>query len=134
MSTSTLPHVAMRLLGDVAYPMRSLVDGAPVATFTPSLPDESFRWADSDEVLPEHLDLTDPAVFAEVLFASSLDPKFATEDEIRVQLHRALIACACNIGECSAWMGQEGGDHPEACAARMTWLRSLVQDQIGAAA
>jgi hypothetical protein len=61
----------------------------------------------------------------EALFASGLQRSGAPDagsvaEAIRVTVRRF------GIGGCASRMAQEFGDHPEAAAARMRWVRSLL--------
>jgi len=37
-----------------------------------------------------------------------------------------MIAHHDRNGGCASWMAQEFGDHPDAAAARMRWVRQLI--------
>ena len=62
----------------------------------------------------------------EALFASGLQPS----DAPTAGMVAEAITCTVRrfgTGGCAARMAQEFGDHPDAAAARMRWVRQLVQ-------
>jgi len=62
----------------------------------------------------------------EALFASSLQPSDApTAGTVSAAVTRALRQFGA--GGCAGRMAQEFGDHPDAAARRMRWVRQLVQ-------
>jgi hypothetical protein len=63
--------------------------------------------------------------WCEALFASSLQPSDAPTAE-RVAEAIETTAWQFGIGGCAGRMAQEFGDHPEAAAERMRWVRQLV--------
>jgi hypothetical protein len=61
----------------------------------------------------------------EALFASELQPSDAPSADSVAAAIRATVA-RFGIGDCALRMAQEFGDHPEAAAERMHWVRSLL--------
>jgi hypothetical protein len=62
----------------------------------------------------------------EALFASGLQPSDApTGGMVAAAITRAVRQFGA--GGCAGRMAQEFGDHPEAAASRMRWVRQLVQ-------
>ena len=62
----------------------------------------------------------------EALFASGLQPSDApTAGMVAVAITRAVRRFGA--GGCAGQMAQEFGDHPDAAARRMRWVRQLVQ-------
>ena len=62
----------------------------------------------------------------EALFASGLQPSDApTADRVAAAITRAVRQFGA--GGCAGRMAQEFGDHPDAAARRMRWVRQLVQ-------
>jgi hypothetical protein len=62
----------------------------------------------------------------EALFASVLQPSDAPTTEMVAE----AISCTVRqfgIGGCAGRMAQEFGDHPDAAARRMRWVRQLAQ-------
>ena len=62
----------------------------------------------------------------EALFASGLQPSDAPTADIVAE----AITCTVRqfgAGGCAGRMAQEFGDHPDAAARRMRWVRQLVQ-------
>jgi hypothetical protein len=67
------------------------------------------------------------ALFAEALFASELQRSDAlTHDEVSEAISRTVRRIG--IAGCVSKMAQEFGDHPEAAAERMRWVRRLAED------
>jgi len=63
----------------------------------------------------------------EALFASSLQPSDApTAGMVTAAATRAVRQFGA--GGCAGRMAQEFGDHPDAAARRMRWVRQLVRD------
>jgi hypothetical protein len=61
----------------------------------------------------------------QALFSSGLQPSDApTADMVATAISRA--AQQFGIGGCAGRMAQEFGDHPDAAAARMRWVRQLL--------
>jgi hypothetical protein len=59
------------------------------------------------------------------LFSSALQPSDApTADMVATAISRAIQQFG--IGGCTGRMAQEFGDHPDAAATRMRWVRQLV--------
>ena len=61
----------------------------------------------------------------QALFCSSLQPS----DAPTAGMVAAAISCAVKqfgIGGCAGQMAQEFGDHPDAAASRMRWVRQLI--------
>ena len=62
----------------------------------------------------------------EALFASALQPSdHLTADIVAEAIMRALRQLG--VRGCAGRMAQEFGDHPDAAASRMRWVRHLVQ-------
>jgi hypothetical protein len=62
----------------------------------------------------------------EALFASGLQPSDApTAGMVAAAITRAVRQYGA--GGCAGQMAQEFGDHPDAAARRMRWVRQLVQ-------
>ena len=69
------------------------------------------------------LDLT--GVRCQALFCSGLQPSDApTADMVATAISRAIQQFG--LGGCTGRMAQEFGDHPEAAATRMRWVRQLI--------
>jgi hypothetical protein len=61
----------------------------------------------------------------QALFSSGLQPSDApTADMVAIAISRALQQFG--IGGCAGRMAQEFGDHPDAAARRMRWVRQLI--------
>jgi hypothetical protein len=61
----------------------------------------------------------------QALFSSALQPSDApTADMVATAIGRALQQFG--IGGCAGQMAQEFGDHPDAAATRMHWVRQLI--------
>ena len=59
------------------------------------------------------------------LFCSGLQPSDApTADMVATAISRAVQQFG--IGGCAGRMAQEFGDHPDAAASRMRWVRQLI--------
>ena len=59
------------------------------------------------------------------LFSSGLQPSDApTADIVTIAISRAVQQFG--IGGCAGRMAQEFGDHPDAAARRMRWVRQLI--------
>jgi hypothetical protein len=59
------------------------------------------------------------------LFSSALQPSDApTADMVATAIGRAIQQFG--IGGCAGRMAQEFGDHPDAAASRMRWVRQLI--------
>jgi hypothetical protein len=59
------------------------------------------------------------------LFSSGLQPSDAlTPDMVATAISRAVQQFG--IGGCAGRMTQEFGDHPDAAASRMRWVRQLI--------
>ena len=68
-------------------------------------------------------DLT--GVRCQALFCSGLQPSDApTADMVTAAISRAVQQFG--IGGCAGQMAQEFGDHPDAAASRMRWVRQLI--------
>ncbi len=66
----------------------------------------------------------------EALFASALQPSDApTAEAVTAAIGRTLRELG--PARCSGRVAQEFGDHPEAAADRMRWVRQLVTEQSG---
>lgn len=77
------------------------------------------------------LNMTDTRCAA--LFASGLQPSDApTGDAVTEAVQRTVRRFGA--GGCQGRMAQEFGDHPEAAADRMRWVRQLIREiQVGSA-
>ena len=63
----------------------------------------------------------------EALFASGLQPSDAlTAETVTQAINRAIRRLG--VRGCVAQMAQEFGDHPDAAARRMRWVRQLVHE------
>ena len=65
------------------------------------------------------------AVRADALFVSALQPS----DELSPEQVRQAVAVAVDaygVMGCAGRVAQEFGDHPDAAAARMCWVRAVV--------
>lgn len=65
------------------------------------------------------------AVRADALFASALQ----SSDEVSPEQVRQAVAMAVDaygVTGCAGRVAQEFGDHPDAAAARMCWVRAVV--------
>ena len=61
----------------------------------------------------------------QALFSSGLQPSDApTADMVATAISRAVQQFG--IGGCAGRMAQEFGDHPDAAATRMRWVRQLI--------
>jgi hypothetical protein len=64
---------------------------------------------------------------AKVLFTSALQ---ASENpspaQVRTAIEHRLRACGGDCAECTIYVAQEAGDHPETYAARMRWALDAV--------
>ena len=64
-------------------------------------------------------------VRCQALFCSALQPSDApTADMVATAIGRAVQQFG--IGGCAGRMAQEFGDHPDAAASRMRWVRQLI--------
>ena len=64
-------------------------------------------------------------VRCQALFSSALQPSDApTADMIATAISRAVQQLG--TGGCAGRMAQEFGDHPDAAASRMRWVRQLL--------
>jgi len=64
-------------------------------------------------------------VCCHALFSSALQPSDApTADMVATAIGRAIRQFG--IGGCADRMAQEFGDHPDAAASRMRWVRQLI--------
>jgi hypothetical protein len=67
---------------------------------------------------------------ADALFASSLQ----RSDQVSISQIKQAIAVALDgygVAGCAGQVAQEFGDHPEAAAVRMRWVRATVAALIG---
>ena len=64
----------------------------------------------------------------EALFASGLQRSDAPTPEALAEMIRRTVR-KLGITGCASRMAQEFGDHPEAAASRMRWVRQLISDQ-----
>jgi hypothetical protein len=69
--------------------------------------------------------MTLPETRYEALFASGLQRSDAPGADVVAEAIGATVA-RFGIGGCTGQMAQEFGDHPEAAAERMRWVRSLL--------
>jgi hypothetical protein len=61
----------------------------------------------------------------QALFSSALQPSDApTADMVATAISRAIQQFG--LGGCTGRMAQEFGDHPDAAATRMRWVRQLI--------
>jgi hypothetical protein len=61
----------------------------------------------------------------QALFCSGLQPSDApTADMVATAISRAVQQFG--LGGCAGRMAQEFGDHPDAAASRMRWVRQLI--------
>ena len=64
----------------------------------------------------------------QALFSSGLQPSDApTPDMVATAISRAVQQFG--IGGCAGRMAQEFGDHPDAAAGRMRWVRQLIAQE-----
>jgi hypothetical protein len=64
----------------------------------------------------------------QALFSSGLQPSDApTADLVATAISRAVQQFG--IGGCAGRMAQEFGDHPDAAARRMRWVRELIAQE-----
>ena len=64
----------------------------------------------------------------QALFSSGLQPSDApTADMVATAISRAVQQFG--IGGCAGRMAQEFGDHPDAAAKRMRWVRQLIAQE-----
>jgi hypothetical protein len=64
----------------------------------------------------------------QALFSSGLQPSDApTADLVATAISRAVQQFG--IGGCAGRMAQEFGDHPDAAARRMRWVRQLIAQE-----
>jgi hypothetical protein len=67
-------------------------------------------------------------VRCQALFSSGLQPSDApTADMVATAISRAVQQFG--IGGCAGQMAQEFGDHPDAAARRMRWVRQLIAQE-----
>jgi len=75
------------------------------------------------QITVTQLDMT--GARCQALFCSGLQPS----DAPTAGMVAAAISCAVKqfgIGGCAGRMAQEFGDHPDAAASRMRWVRQLI--------
>jgi hypothetical protein len=64
---------------------------------------------------------------ATVLFASALQAsENPSPNQVRTAIDCGLRACDGGCAECTVYVAQEAGDHPEMYAARMRWALGAV--------
>jgi hypothetical protein len=64
----------------------------------------------------------------QALFSSGLQPSDApTADMVAAAISRAVQQFG--VGGCAGRMAQEFGDHPDAAARRMCWVRQLIAQE-----
>jgi hypothetical protein len=63
----------------------------------------------------------------EALFASGLQRSDAPTPEVLAETIRRTVR-RFGIAACASRMAQEFGDHPEAAASRMRWIRQLISE------
>ena len=77
---------------------------------------------------PTQITVTRPDVNGarcQALFSSGLQPSdVPTADTVAAAISRAVQQFG--IGGCAGRMAQEFGDHPDAAATRMRWVRQLI--------
>ena len=74
---------------------------------------------------PQITQLDVNGVRCQALFSSTLQPSDApTADMVAAAISRAVQQFG--IGGCAGRMAQEFGDHPDAAASRMRWVRQLI--------
>ena len=74
---------------------------------------------------PQITQLDVNGVRCQALFSSTLQPSDApTADMVAATISRAVQQFG--IGGCAGRMAQEFGDHPDAAATRMRWVRQLL--------
>ena len=74
---------------------------------------------------PQITQLDVNGVRCQALFSSGLQPSDApTADMVATAISRAVQQFG--IGGCAGRMAQEFGDHPDAAATRMRWVRQLI--------
>lgn len=71
------------------------------------------------------LNMTDAR--CEALFASGLQRSDTPTPEALAEVIRWTVGKLGIVG-CASRMAQEFGDHPEAAASRMCWVRQLISD------
>ena len=70
-------------------------------------------------------------VRCQALFSSGLQPSDTpTADMVAIAISRAVQQLG--LGGCAGQMAQEFGDHPDAAASRMRWVRQLIAQQLTA--
>ena len=75
------------------------------------------------QITVTQLDMT--GARCQALFSSALQPSDApTSDMVATAISRAVQQFG--IGGCAGRMAQEFGDHPDAAASRMRWVRQLI--------
>jgi len=75
------------------------------------------------QITMTHLDMN--GARCQALFSSGLQPS----DAPTADMVATAISCAVQqfgIGGCAGRMAQEYGDHPDAAARRMRWVRQLI--------
>ena len=64
----------------------------------------------------------------QALFSSALQPSDTpTAGMVAAAISRAVQQFG--ISGCAGWMAQEFGDHPDAAATRMRWVRQLIAQE-----
>ena len=78
------------------------------------------------QITVTQLDMT--GARCQALFSSALQPSDApTSDMVATAISRAVQQFG--IGGCAGRMAQEFGDHPDASARRMRWVRQLIAQE-----
>ena len=78
------------------------------------------------QITVTQLDMT--GARCQALFSSALQPSDApTSDLVATAISRAVQQFG--IGGCAGRMAQEFGDHPDASARRMRWVRQLIAQE-----
>ena len=78
------------------------------------------------QITVTQLDMT--GARCQALFSSGLQPSDApTSDMVATAISRAVQQFG--IGGCAGQMAQEFGDHPDAAARRMRWVRQLIAQE-----
>ena len=78
------------------------------------------------QITATQLDMT--GVGCQALFCSGLQPSDAPDaDTVATAISRAVQQFG--VGGCAGQMAQEFGDHPDAAATRMRWVRQLIAQE-----
>lgn len=119
MSILSLPHAVSTTAGFPVYFMRSASNDVTLMRYEPTLPDETFRWAEPDEVKGACMAL-DADHVADLLFASGDDPA-GLDDEAAIRIvDQVLTTTHCNAAECDEYSSVLWEDNPAAACLRMS--------------